>query len=109
MSQIELHVDSIEEIYLPVRNSHPTTGDVDLSSLAVHVAIPTVGASPSSWVECTWASGTQRQGDDRYYVVVMDTSVFSFSAGTTYQPWIRINGVGGAIVKVDGTIRAINT
>lgn len=109
MSQIEVHVDSIEDIYLPVRNSHPTTGDVDLSVYAVHVAIPLVGASPSSWVACTWASGTYRQGDDRYYVVTMDTDNFTFAAGSTYQPWVRVNGVGGAIIKVDGTIKAVNT
>lgn len=106
---VEIHASSIENLYLPIKDDAPTSAPVTLSALDVEVALPAVGASPSSWVACTWASGTLRDGDDRYYVVVADLDDFTLSSGTTYQPWIRIGGASGSITKVPGTVKAIST
>jgi hypothetical protein len=106
---LEIHPSSVQNIYLKVLAEHPTTGPVVLSSQTVEVAMPAIGASPSTWVTLSWATGTSRIGDKRYYVVVVPTSSFTFSANTTYQPWIRIGGASGAIIKNDGTIKVVNT
>lgn len=106
---LEIHPDSNEIVYLPVVDEHPTTGPAVLSVSTVEVALPAVGASPSTWVTTAWASGTYRQGDRRWYMAELDMSDFTFTAGTTYQPWVRIGGGSGVIVKAADTIKAINT
>lgn len=106
---VEVHYQSVETLYLPVLKEHPGTGPVILSGQTVEVAMPTSGAAPSTWVTTTWASGTLRRGDDRWYLAELDLSDFSLSAGSTYQPWVRIGGAGGALVKASDTIKAINT
>lgn len=109
MSVLEIHPSTVESLYFPVRAEHPTTGASALSAQTVEIAIPAVGAAPSSWVTGSWASGTMRRGDDRYYVATASTSGFTFANGTSYQPWIRVGGASGAIVKCGGTIKAANT
>ena len=106
---IEVHYQSVETFHVPCIDVHPTTGPVVLSASSVDVAMPAVGASPTSWVSTTWASGTYRQGDLRWYMAVLDLSDFTLAAGTTYQPWVRIGGSGGSILKATDTIKAINT
>lgn len=106
---VEIHASSVENLYLPIKDQAPTSAPVTLSALDVEVALPAIGVAPSTWVTCTWASGTLRDGDDRYYVVVADISDFTIAAGTTYQPWIRIGGSSGSITKVAGTVKVINT
>lgn len=106
---IEVHVDSVENIYFEILDHPPTSAAVTLSAFDVEVSLPAVGASPSSWVTCAWAGGTVRRGDERYYVVVADTDDFTIAAGSTYQPWIRIGGSGGSITKVPTTVKGINT
>jgi hypothetical protein len=59
-------------------------------------------------VAATWATGTIRKGDDRFYVAVAPLSGYTLVSGTTYQAWVRVGGVGGAIVK-SGTLKAIST
>lgn len=105
---LEIHASSVETLYFPVRSEHPTNGEIDLSGQTVEVALPAVGAAPSSWVAASWLSGTLRKGDDRYYVASAATSGYSLSSGTTYQAWVRVGGASGAIVK-SGTVKAINT
>ena len=105
----DIHYQSVETLHVPVRQEHPTTGPVVLSGDTVEVALPAVGAAPTTWVVTSWATGTYRQGDSRYYMALLSLSGFTLSAGTTYQPWVRIGGVGGAIIKVPDTIKAINT
>jgi hypothetical protein len=106
---LEIHPSTVQNIYLRVLSEHPTTGPQVLSAQTVEVAMPAVGVSPSTWVTVSWATGTSRVGDDRYYVAVVPTASFTFSANTTYQPWIRIGGASGAYLKISDTIRAINT
>lgn len=105
---LEIHYQSVETVYIPVRSEHPTTGVIDLSTLAVAVALPVAGVAPATWVNETWATGTIRRGDDRFFIVVVPINGFTIANDTTYQAWVRINGVGGAIVKA-GTIKAIST
>lgn len=105
---LELHYQSVEDLYIPIRSEHPTTGEVNLSVSAVAVALPAVGVAPTTWVTLSWATGTIRRGDDRYYVVVVPTSSFTFVANTSYQAWVRVGGVGGSITKA-GVIQAITT
>lgn len=106
---LDIHVDSIQYVFIPVANVHPTTGPVNLSTLDVEVALPTVGVAPSSWIVCAWATGSMLVGDRRYYVVEMDLDDFTIAAGSTYQPWVRIGGATGSISKSGDTIRVINT
>lgn len=106
---LEIHFDSTEIVHLPVIDEHPTLGPVVLSASGVEVALPASSAAPSVWITTSWASGTWRQGDRRWYMAELDLSDFTLSAGTTYQPWVRIGGSNGAIVKTAGTIKAINT
>lgn len=106
---IEIHVDSVENLYFELLDQPPTTAAVTLSAFGVEVALPAVGVSPSSWIACTWASGSVRRGDERYFVVVADMDDFTIAAGTTYQPWVRIGGAGGSITKIPTTIKGINT
>lgn len=105
---LELHYQSVETLYIPIRSEHPTTGEINLSVSAVAVAMPLVGVAPSTWVNETWASGTIRRGDERYYVVQVPTSGFTFASGSAYQAWVRVGGVGGSITKA-GVIQAIST
>lgn len=109
MSTLEIYSSSVETIYYPIKNVHPTTGAVDMSALTVEVALPAVGVSPSTWVTASWATGTIHDGDHRYYVVQSATSGFTLTAGTTYQPWVRVGGASGSVSKVPTTIKAINT
>lgn len=104
---LDVHASSVQFVYIPVLNDHPTTGPINLSSLTVEVALPATGAAPSSWIACAWATGTKLIGDVRYYVVEMDMDDFTIAAGTTYQPWVRINSV--SIIKAGDTIRAIDS
>lgn len=106
---IEIHVDSVENIYFEILDHPPTGSPITLSAFGVEVSLPAVGASPSTWVTCAWATGTVRRGDDRFYVVIADADDFTIAAGTTYQPWIRIGGAGGSITKVPTTVKGINT
>ena len=106
---LEIHPSTVQNVYLRVYSEHPTTGPVTLSSQSVEVAMPAVGVAPSVWVTESWATGTSRVGDRRYYVVVVPTSGFTFVAGTTYQPWVRIGGASGAYLKNSDTIKAVNT
>ena len=106
---LEIHPSTVQNLYFKVLSEHPTTGPAVLSGSSVEVAMPAVGASPSTWVTETWATGTARVGDRRYYVVVAPTSGFTFAANSTYQPWIRIGGASGVYLKVSDTIKAINT
>ena len=106
---LEIHPSTVQNLYFKVLSEHPTTGPVDLSGMSVEVAMPAVGASPSTWVVCSWATGTARVGDRRYYVAVASTSSFTFTNGTSYQPWIRLGGASGAWFKNAGTIKATNT
>lgn len=104
---LEIHYQSVEMLYVPVINVHPTTGPVSLAASFVEVALPAVGAAPTVWVTTAWASGTHRRGDDRYYAAELPLTSFTLAAGTTYQPWVRIET--DAIVKAAGTIKAINS
>ena len=106
---VEVHASSIEILHLPVIDEHPTLGPVVLSATTVEVALPAVGAAPSAWVTTAWASGTYRQGDRRWYMAELDLDDFTLAAGTTYQPWVRVGGATGAILKAADTIKAINT
>lgn len=106
---LEIHYQSVETVLIPCIDLHPTLGPTILSASGVEVALPAVGASPVTWVTTTWASGTYRRGDDRWYMANLALSSFSLSAGTTYQPWVRIGGGSGKIVKATDTIKAINT
>lgn len=106
---LEIHPSSIQFIFFDVANIHPTTGPVDLSLLDVEIAIPQVGNPPSSWITCTWATGSKRVGDKRYYVVVVDTDDLTLADNTTYQPWIRIGGATGAIVKAASTLKVTDS
>lgn len=103
--QVEVHPSSVQNLYLPVRDKPPTGAEVALSSQTVEVALPAVGASPSSWVTASWASGTLRKGDARYYVAVADLDDHTLADGTTYQPWVRVGGATGSIIKVPGTLK----
>lgn len=105
---LEFHYQTVENFYIPIRSEHPTTGPSDLTGQAVAVALPIVGVAPSTWVNETWASGSIRRGDDRFYVVVVATSGFSFASGSSYQAWVRIGGAGGSITKA-GVLQAIST
>lgn len=106
---LEIHPSSVQFIFFDVANIHPTTGPVNLSLLGVEIAIPQVGNAPSSWITCTWATGTKRVGDKRYYVVVVDTDDLTIADGNTYQPWIRIGGATGAIVKAASTLKVTDS
>lgn len=106
---VEVHYQSVEVLHVPVIRIHPTTGPVVLSGETVEVALPASSAAPTTWVVTSWASGTSRKGDDRWYMAELDLADFVIAAGTTYQPWVRIGGASGAIVKADDTIKAINT
>lgn len=109
MAALEIHPSTVETLYFPVRSEHPTAGAVDLSLLAVEVAMPAVGATPSSWITAAWATGSRRYGGIRYYLATVATSALTISNNTTYQPWLRIGGSSGAIVKLGGTIKVSNT
>lgn len=109
MSQLEIHASSVENIYLPVINDPPGAAATNLSSQTLDIALPAVGVSPSTWVSSSWSSGTLKDGVRRYYLAVLVTSGFTIAAGTTYQPWVRIGGAGGALVKIPGTIKVIDT
>lgn len=109
MTQLEVHASSVETIYLPVAEDPPGAAATVLSSSTLDIALPAVGVSPSVWVSSTWSTGTLRDGDRRYYLAKLVTSGFTIAAGTTYQPWVRLGGSGGSIVKVPGTIKVSNT
>lgn len=106
---LELHPSTVETLYFPVRSEHPTTGAAALSGSSVDIALPADGVAPSSWISATWQSGTHRYGDHRYYVAGVSTSSLTLSNGTTYQPWIRVGGASGAIIKCPEKIRVANT
>lgn len=109
MAALEIHPSTVETLYFPVRSEHPTAGSVALSLLTIEVAMPAVGASPSSWITAAWATGTRRYGASRYYLATVATSSLTLSNGTTYQPWLRVGGASGAIVKCGGTVKVSNT
>lgn len=109
MSTLEVHPSTVESIYFPVRSDHPTTGPQALNALTVEIACPTDGVAPSSWITASWSSGTRKYGEHRYYVAAVSTSSLSLSNDTTYQPWIRIGGASGAIIKCPSKIKATNT
>jgi hypothetical protein len=106
---LEIHPSTVETLYFPVRSEHPTAGEQVLSGQTIEVALPAVGAAPSSWITGAWATGTRRYGADRYYLATVATSSLTIASGTTYQPWLRIGGASGAIVKCGGTIKVSNT
>lgn len=106
---LEIHPSTVETLYFPVRSEHPAAGPVVLSAMTIEVALPAVGAAPSTWVTAAWGSGTRRYGRDRYYLATVATSSLTIASGTTYQPWLRIGGASGAIVKCGGTIKVSNT
>lgn len=105
---LEVHYQSVENIFIPIRSQAPTTDPVDLSGTAVAVALPVVGVAPATWVTLTWAAHTLRRGDNRFYTVVVPLTSFVIANDTTYQAWVRVGGVGGSIVKA-GTLKAIST
>jgi hypothetical protein len=104
---IELHDDSVETLYFPVRSEHPTSGEIDLTGQTVHVALPVVGVAPSVWVAATWLNGSMRKGDDRYFIASVSTSGFTLNGGSSYQGWVRVGGASGAIVKASGVIKVV--
>ncbi len=109
MTQLEVHASSVETIYLPVAEDPPGATATVLSSVTLDIALPAVGVAPTTWVSSSWSSNTMRDGDRRFYLAKLVTSGFTIAAGTTYQPWVRLGGAAGTIVKVPGTVKVINT
>lgn len=107
--QVEVHPSSVQNLYLPVRDQPPTGAEVALSSQTVEVALPAVGVAASVWVTASWASGTLRRGDKRYYVAVADLDDFTIADGSVYQPWVRVGGSSGSIIKVPGTVKGADS
>lgn len=107
---LEVPSSSTEIVWVPVRDDHPTAGEINLSAVGIEVALPVDGVTPSAWTTTTWETGTWRRGEDRYYLAKLQvgTGGFTLSAGSTYRAWVRVGGASGAVVK-GGTIKAINT
>lgn len=106
---LEIHPSTVETLYFPVRSEHPTAGEQALNGLTVEIAMPAQGAAPSVWVAGAWATGTRRYGVERYYLATVATDDLTISSGTTYQPWLRLGGSSGALIKVGGTVKVSDT
>lgn len=110
MADREVHPSSIETLHVLVRNDHVTTGDVDISSLVVEVALPVSGVAASTWVTTTWESGTRVVNGERYYAAKLNLSDFTIANGSVYQAFARITtgGSNKAYVK-GGRVKVTNT
>jgi hypothetical protein len=102
---------SNEDIWVPVRSEHPVTGEANLSTYGVEVAVVRDDPTEDDWHTAAWEGQTAPGTDGKPYYwarleIGPNAGTVTLVNGTSYKVYARITTPTNKPVVYSGTLQA---